>query len=123
MKRLLFVSAMARARGPTAAQVVAELYGLSTDFGGVAPGADDPVTREQIEWSTVIFTMESRHQTALAQRFRDMLDGRPIITLGLRDRFTFMQPALIHELEDRLYPHLIAANPPEMRKPPRPPAS
>ena len=114
---------MARARGPTAAQVIGELYRVSTDFGGVSPGADDPVSLEQIEWSTVIFAMEIRQQTALAQRFGRALDGVAIITLGVRDRYTFMQPDLIHELEEALFPYLRSVDPPPLRTPPRPPGA
>jgi predicted protein tyrosine phosphatase len=106
MKRILFVSGLARARGPTAAQIFAEIPYLSTDFGGINPGADDLVTEDQIAWATMIFAMEIRQQTALSSRFRREIDGRIIITLGIRDIYTFMQPRLIAELNAAVLPHL-----------------
>lgn len=106
MKRILFISGYARARGPTAAQIFAELPYLSTDFGGINPGADDLVTEDQIDWATMIFAMEIRQQTALSSKYRRQIDGRQIITLGIRDVYTFMQPRLIDVLNAAVLPHL-----------------
>ena len=106
MKRILFVSGYGRARGPTASQVFGELPYLSTDFGGINPDADDKITDDQIDWATIIFAMEIRQQTALSTRFRKQIDGRQIITLGIRDVYTFMQPRLIAELNAAVLPHL-----------------
>ncbi len=80
--------------------------GISTDFGGIEPGADHLVTGDQIDWATMILAMEIRQQTALSAAFRREIDGRPIIILGIRNTFTFMQDALVRQLRAAVLPHL-----------------
>lgn len=106
MKRALFICGKARARSPTAAQVFAEMPGISTDFGGISADADDALSADQIDWADLIFVMEPRHTTRLNDRFGKMLAGRRIINLSIRDRFTFMQPELVEELNRKALPHL-----------------
>lgn len=106
MKRVLFICGKARARAPTAAQIFAAREGVSTDFGGISRDADDALSADQIEWADIIIVMEPRHRTRLADRFGRLLDGRKVVSLGIRDRYTFMQPELIEELEEKAAPYL-----------------
>ncbi|MBY8977830.1 phosphotyrosine protein phosphatase [Rhodobacteraceae bacterium NNCM2] len=106
MKRVLFICGKARARGPTAAQIFARLDGISTDFGGIGKDADDAISSDQIDWADLIIVMEQRHKTRLADRFGRLLDGKRIITLGVRDRYSFMQDDLIEELHAKAAPYL-----------------
>lgn len=105
MKRLLFICGKARARSPTAAQIFAGRPGISTDFGGLSNDADDAVSADQIEWADIILVMEQRHRTRLSDRFGRLLTGRRVVTLAIRDRFTFMQPELVEELEQKAGPY------------------
>lgn len=105
MKRLLFICGKARARSPTAAQIFADRPGIATDFGGISKDADDALSADQIEWADIILVMEQRHRTRLADRFGRLLAGRRVVNLGIRDRFTFMQPELIAELEEKAGPY------------------
>ncbi|MEL7153324.1 MAG: phosphotyrosine protein phosphatase [Pseudomonadota bacterium] len=98
MKRVLFVCGKARVRSPTAAQVFAAWEGIRTDFGGISNDADDALSADQIDWADVIMVMERRHATRLNDRFKKILAGKKVLVLDIRDRFTFMEAALIEEL-------------------------
>ena len=104
--RVLFVSGEARSRSPTAAQVFAEWSGVSTDFGGLSPNADDPVSADQIDWAELILVMEPRHAARLNDRFSSRMAGKAVVTLNIRDSHGFMDPALVQELIDAAGPHL-----------------
>ena len=106
MKRILFVCGKARVRSPTAAQVFAEWKGIRTDFGGLSNDADDALSADQIDWSDLIMVRERRHQTRLNAKFGRMLAGKKVRVLDIRDRFTFMEPALIEELLEKAGPRL-----------------
>lgn len=104
--RVLFICGRARVRGPTAAQVFADRAGIRTDFAGVGPGADDALSAEQIDWADTIMVMERRHAARLNDRFGRMLAGKKILVLDIRDRYTFMEPGLVAELEEKAGPRL-----------------
>lgn len=106
MKRVLFICGKGRARSPTAAQIFSGHNGCSTDFGGISRDADDALSADQIEWADMIFVMEQRHRTRLGDAFGRLLDGKRIINLGVRDRYSFMEPALIAELDSKVTPYL-----------------
>ncbi|MEM0942598.1 MAG: phosphotyrosine protein phosphatase [Pseudomonadota bacterium] len=104
--RVLFICGKARARSPTAAQIFADRPGIQTDFGGLSRDADDAVSADQISWADLICVMETRHRERLADQFGRLLTGRRIVVLGVRDRFSFMDPDLIVELEEKAGPHM-----------------
>ncbi|MEM7237996.1 MAG: phosphotyrosine protein phosphatase [Pseudomonadota bacterium] len=103
--RLLFICGKGRARSPTAAQIF-ERDGFSTDFGGVSKDADDALSADQIEWADLIFVMEQRHRIRLGDAFGRILRGKRVITLAIRDRYSFMATDLIAELELKVPPNL-----------------
>ena len=106
MTRVLFICGKARVRSPTAAQIFAEWDGIRTDFGGLSNDADDALSADQIDWADVIMVMERRHQTRLNDRFRRTLAGKKVLVLDIRDRYTFMEQALIEELLNKAGPRL-----------------
>ena len=106
MIRVLFICGKARARSPTAAQVFADWKGVSTDFGGISNDADDALSADQIDWADLILVMERRHTERLRDRFGSRIDGKRVISLGIRDRYSFMQPELVGELHAKAGPYL-----------------
>ena len=106
MIRVLFICGKARARSPTAAQIFAGWKGVSTDFGGISSDADDALSADQIDWADLILVMERRHTERLRDRFGRQIDGKRIISLGIRDRYSFMQPELVGELQAKAGPYL-----------------
>lgn len=106
MTRVLFLCGEGRTLSPTAAQLFSEKQSLRTDFAGVDRDAQDGLTSAQLDWADLIVVMERRHQTRLNERFGRMLAGKKIVTLDIRDRYTFMQPALIAELIEKAGPRI-----------------
>lgn len=61
---------------------------------------------EQIQWATVIFVMEKAHRNKLSRRFRQHLNGKRVICLGIPDEYDYMQPQLVQLLKAKVSPHL-----------------
>ena len=106
MIRALFICGKARARSPTAAQVFSAWDGVSTDFGGISDDADDVLSADQLDWANAIFVMEQRHARRLSDSFAHVLQGKTVVNLSVRDKYTFMQDELIQVLIDKAGPHL-----------------
>ena len=106
MTRVLFLCGEGRTLSPTAAQVFSDRANLSTDFAGVDKGAQDALTEDQLDWADLVVVMERRHATRLNERFGRLLAGKKIVTLDIRDRYTFMDPPLIAELMEKAGPRL-----------------
>ena len=104
--RVLFICGKARVRSPTAAQIFADMPGVQTDFGGISRDADDALSADQLDWADQIMVMERRHAARLNDRFGRALAGKKVVVLDIRDRYTFMEPALIDELHARAGPRL-----------------
>ncbi len=102
MKRVLFVCGQNRLRSPTAEQVFSSWSGLECSSAGLKNEADNPVTREQVEWAEVIFVMEKSHRTKLSTRFKLWLSGKRIICLDIPDNYGFMDPDLIEILQAKV---------------------
>ena len=50
--------------------------------------------------------MKKSHLNRLRRKFPEALQDRQIITLGIPDDYTFMQPELLDELRAKLAPYL-----------------
>ena len=106
MIRALFVSGLARTRGPTAAQVFGDWPGVRADFAGIEPGADARLSAEQLDWADRIYCFEPRQKTRISDLHGRHLRGRTVYTLDVPDLYTFMQPELIDLLVNRVGPDL-----------------
>ncbi len=104
--RVLFICAKNRLRSPTAEQVFANWPGVETASAGVNRDADNPVSPELLEWAELILVMESRHRRKLAEKFRRQLGNKPIYSLNIPDDYAYMEPALVHVLQQRVPPYL-----------------
>lgn len=106
MPRILFICSRNRLRSPTAEQVFSTVPGVETDSAGLAPDADCPLSADQVEWAELIFVMENRHRTQLAQRFKRCLSGKRVVCLDIADNYQFMQPELVVLLGKRVAGYL-----------------
>ncbi len=106
MIRALFISGRARARGPTAAQISAQIRGVRADCGGLSDDADDRLSIEQIEWADIIFIMEPRHKTQLVSKFGGAIRGKQVINLDVPDLYSFMEAELVEILAGKIRLHL-----------------
>ncbi|MGF1620527.1 MAG: phosphotyrosine protein phosphatase [Rhodomicrobiaceae bacterium] len=105
MMRALFISGRSRARGPTAAQIVAQWKNVRADCAGIASDADDQLSLEQLDWADIIFVMEPRQKTVVTSKFPDSLRGKRMINLDVGDLYSFMEPELVEILTRKLKPH------------------
>jgi predicted protein tyrosine phosphatase len=94
----LFICGKARMRSPTAAAIVAQWDGITTDFAGLSNDADEPIGPEQLAWADVICVMEARQAKRLKSLFPTHLHGKRIVVLNIPDTYGFMEDALIARL-------------------------
>lgn len=76
--------------------------GLSVCSAGTNNDAENPLTADLIEWADRIFAMERVHRTRMQAKFRSLLDGKPIVVLGIPDDYAFMDETLVHLLKARM---------------------
>jgi predicted protein tyrosine phosphatase len=104
--KVLFVCSQNRIRSLTAEGIFGGLDGFQVRSAGTQPNARIVVTKGQIGWADIIFTMEKSHSNLLRQKFDAALDGKRIITLHIPDEYQFMQPELIDELKIKVGQHI-----------------
>ncbi|UZK66928.1 low molecular weight protein tyrosine phosphatase family protein [Sphingomonas sp. M1-B02] len=106
MKNILFICSQNRLRSPTAEQIFASHPSIEVSSAGTNHDAENPLSRELIEWADLIFAMERQHRSKVQKRFRASLNGKRIVVLDIPDDYEFMDPALIALLEARMKRHL-----------------
>jgi predicted protein tyrosine phosphatase len=106
LRRILFVCARNRLRSPTAEAIFASVDGIEVSSAGTAPDAECPISADLIEWADEIYVMESRQKKLLQSRFGKAIQGKSLVSLGIPDRYTYMQPELVALLKAKLAPVL-----------------
>lgn len=106
MIRALFICSANKLRSPTAEHVFSSWSGVETDSAGLNQDAVVELSRDQIDWATIIFVMEQTHKNKLRKKYRDALNGKRIICLGIPDEYECMDPDLIRLLEANAGPFL-----------------
>lgn len=104
--RVLFLCSRHRLRSPTAAAVFGARPDIEVDSAGLADDAETPLDVEQVIWAELIVVMEDRHLRLLKRRFGPRLSGKRVVSVGIPDRYDFMQPELVALLERRVGPLL-----------------
>lgn len=107
MKHVLFVCSQNRLRSPTAERVFSSCEGMEVQSAGLDKDAENVLTPELIEWSDLIFVMESTHRNKLSKKFRPFLKGKRIICLDIPDEYEYMDPKLINLLKAKVQRYLI----------------
>lgn len=102
MRKVLFVCSRNRWRSKTAEQLFKDRSGLSVRSAGTAASARVRVTRELLKWADTVLVMEPKHATILRQRF----GFRTATSLGIPDRYPYMDPTLCALLEERAQTYL-----------------
>ncbi|MEM1379077.1 MAG: low molecular weight protein tyrosine phosphatase family protein [Pseudomonadota bacterium] len=92
---VLFVCSQNKLRSPTAEQVFSSWESLECDSAGLNNGAEVELSSEQVKWADVIFVMERQHRNKLTRRFKQHLNSKRVIVLGIPDDYEFMDPELI----------------------------
>ena len=73
---------------------------------GTDADADNQVCADLIQWADIVFVMESRHRSKLNRMFGPILRNERIVVLGIPDKFSYMDDALIAMLQERVPRHL-----------------
>jgi predicted protein tyrosine phosphatase len=106
-ERILFVCTANVDRSRTAEDLYRGDPRYEVRSAGVAPFATIPVDRELLRWADRVFVMcerEDRHQTMLKLRFPDV--DRPVVDLGIEDRWVRGDAELVRRILKALRPHL-----------------
>lgn len=106
-KKVLFVCAQNKMRSYTAEKMFAGSMLYDVKSRGVAKDARIRITEADIGWADVIFVMEKNHKNRISKDFRSAIVGKKIVCLFIEDIYNPMDPALIHELRQKLAPHLL----------------
>lgn len=101
MTKILFICGKARMRSPTAADIVLA-WGGKADFAGLSHDADEQLSLEHIEWADEIYVMEARQKKRLNSMFKSLLKDKRVVSLGVPDKFAYMQPELVALLSVKL---------------------
>jgi predicted protein tyrosine phosphatase len=105
----LFVCSQNRLRSPTAERVFFGTPGVSVRSAGTERDADNPVSKDDLEWAEIVFVMEKRHREKLQTMFKGLSNVKRIVCLGIPDEYDFMQPELIKLLKQKVTPYLLSA--------------
>jgi predicted protein tyrosine phosphatase len=105
-RRILFICRVNRHRSATAERVFCKRGDLEVRSAGTSEDALVRVNKRMLEWADVVFTMDDQQRAALERMFpsHPVLDR--LICLDIPDDFTFLDPALIKLLEERVKRHL-----------------
>src|SRR4051812_42670398 len=102
-EHILFVCTANVDRSPTAAALYADDPRYVVRSAGLAPFATRPVDRDLLLWAHRVFVMNERedgHLTLLHVRFPDV--DRPVVDLGIEDRWPRGDPELVRRLRKAL---------------------
>ncbi len=89
-------------RSPTAADIGAEWEGYATDFAGLSKDADENLSQEQIDWAAIVAVMGARQAKRLKKLFGPALRRKKVVTLGVPDKFKYMDEDLVVLLGPKL---------------------
>lgn len=101
--KVLCVCSAGLLRSPTIAAVLSKL-GYNTRAAGVHDYALIRVDPVLIAWADMIVCAGVEHEEIIKNTFYNAGDlaGKPIIALDIPDRFGFMAPELVEEIEDKM---------------------
>jgi predicted protein tyrosine phosphatase len=88
-----------RRRSPTAEAVFSGTPDIEVSSAGTAADADCPLSGDLLEWADDVVVMEKRHAQQIRAQFAASLKGKRLVCLNIPDRYTYMQPELIAELQ------------------------
>ena len=103
---LLFVCSENRLRSPTGEEVFSNYENVEAIGCGTNSDAETPVSGDLIEWANIIFVMEKSHKSKVSKKFKEQLQGKKLVCLGIPDNYERMDPALIRILTTKVIRHL-----------------
>jgi predicted protein tyrosine phosphatase len=103
---VLFICSKNKWRSRTAETIFKNNQKHDVKSAGTENEARIKVTEKLINWADLIFVMEKRHKERLRDKFGDLMDGKEIVTLDIKDDYKYMDTELIEILETSVSPYL-----------------
>jgi|SRR3989338_169666 len=101
-RKILFICTVNRLRSKTAEALLKDNDNYEVKSAGTSPNADNPVTRELLEWADDIFVMEKNHRDAIHKKFPNIYNDKKIECLYIPDEYEYMDPELVDILKNKL---------------------
>ena len=108
---VLFVCSMNKWRSPRAEKIYKNHPLLNVRSAGTSSQAKHVLSVADIRWAELIILMEEKHREQVHAFFRKEMEFREIHVLGIEDKFEFMHPELVAELQQVIDPILIVDSP------------
>jgi len=87
----------------TGVRLLRNSKGLEVRSAGTFPLSPHMVSKELVDWASIIFVMEEDHKDAILRICPEAEDK--IVVLGIPDRYLGDDPKLVQMLKDRLSPY------------------
>src|SRR5262245_34570347 len=113
--KLLFICSQNRRRSLTAEHIFDGVDGHLARSAETEEGARIRVTPGHLGWADVIFVMEKRHQDRLRAEFRQDLIGKRVVCLHIADSYSYLDDALVRQLETAVATYLHDNQPTDIR--------
>ncbi|MGD0071591.1 MAG: phosphotyrosine protein phosphatase [Candidatus Bathyarchaeia archaeon] len=104
MRKILFVCGANVDRSPTAEELFKDIDGLEVKSAGVSFGATNPITKELIEWSDEIYTMEFKQQQTVLRIMPSA--WKKVECLEIPDIYFRGQPELKKLIAEKMKPYI-----------------
>ena len=95
---ILFVCNKNLSRSPTAEMIYKDHAGLNVKSAGTEPSAGIEITATLVNWSDVVFAMETKHKESLLKSFPNETEHKQIIVLDIPDVYKSMDGELIDKI-------------------------
>ncbi len=96
---VLFICSMNQWRSPTAEKIYRKHPLVNPRSAGTSSKARRRASLVDIQWSDLVIVMEQKHKQRLIAKFPEAMSYREIHVLDIEDRYPFMDPDLIAELQ------------------------
>lgn len=103
---LLFICSQNKRRSLTAEKIFQNLEGHSVRSAGTETNSRVKVTPGMVGWADMVFCMEKKHVRRIKERYGDIVLGKEVVCLNIKDEYEFMEEELICILESCVYEHL-----------------
>lgn len=101
---LLFVSDDDDVRSRVAKKIARQFYYSEVDSSGIFAEAQNPLSKDTIEWADLIFAMEENHRRAILEI--DARSDSKIIVLDIPNQFVEASPELENMLARKIEPYI-----------------
>lgn len=102
---MLFVCRLNRRRSATAERIFSKDPDLDVRSAGTSADALVRVNGRMLDWAEIVFAMDATQVAALERQFPGHPALAKVVCLDIPDEYTFLDPALVALLRERLAPY------------------